>query len=227
MTRETYLAIEGYMLHCMDDSAHDAEHVYRVLYNALEIAKAEPDTDYDVLIAACLLHDIGRADQFSDPSLCHAKVGSEKAFVFLTALGLSNSFCNHVCACIASHRFRREEPPASIEAKILFDADKLDVTGAMGIARTLLYQGTLQAPLYTLRNDGSISDGKDDLQETFFREYHFKLEKLYTQFFTSRGKELALQRRSAAAAFHDALLSEIRNTYENGQAQLHLYLNSP
>jgi len=45
MTEALYQTIEKYMLSTMDDSAHDAEHVYRVLYNALEIAKAEPKVD--------------------------------------------------------------------------------------------------------------------------------------------------------------------------------------
>lgn len=35
--------------------------------------------------------------------------------------------------------YRKSNPPQSIEAKILFDADKLDAAGAMGIARTLIY----------------------------------------------------------------------------------------
>ena len=83
MTRKCYEAIEHYMLTTMDDSAHDAEHVYRVLYNALEIAKTEPGTDMDILICACLLHDIGRPDQVADPRVCHAEVGSEKAYRFL------------------------------------------------------------------------------------------------------------------------------------------------
>ena len=63
MTKDLYNTLEAYMIASMDDSAHDKEHVYRVLYNALEIAKAEPEVDYDILIAACLLHDIGRKDQ--------------------------------------------------------------------------------------------------------------------------------------------------------------------
>ena len=45
------------MLSCTEDSAYDKEHIYRVLYNALEIAKTENNVDYDILIAACLLHD--------------------------------------------------------------------------------------------------------------------------------------------------------------------------
>lgn len=69
------------MLCCMEDTAHDKEHIYRVLYNALEIAKTENNVNYDVLIAACLLHDIGRKEQFENTALCHAIVGSEKATI--------------------------------------------------------------------------------------------------------------------------------------------------
>ena len=45
MTRETYIKIENYMLQCMGDSAHDKEHIYRVLNNALVIAKGESGVD--------------------------------------------------------------------------------------------------------------------------------------------------------------------------------------
>ena len=73
MKREIYETLEQYMLSCMEDSAHDAQHIYRVLYNALLIAKEEKHVDHDVLIAACLLHDIGRKEQFADPALCHGQ----------------------------------------------------------------------------------------------------------------------------------------------------------
>ena len=76
--------IEEYMLECMQDSAHDKEHIYRVLYVALDIAEQERHVDYDLLIAACLLHDIGRQEKFENPSLCHAVAGAEKARTFLT-----------------------------------------------------------------------------------------------------------------------------------------------
>ena len=56
MTKKTYEQLEAYMKSCMQDSAHDMEHIYRVLYTALDIAEYEKDVDYDVLICACLLH---------------------------------------------------------------------------------------------------------------------------------------------------------------------------
>ena len=80
------------MLECMRDAAHDKEHIYRVLYNALNIAQAESNVDYDVLIAACLLHDIGRDEQFKNPKLDHAEVGGDKAYAFLTDNGFSLYF---------------------------------------------------------------------------------------------------------------------------------------
>ena len=135
MNKETYGLLEDYMICCMTDAAHDKEHVYRVLYNALEIAGEEADVDYDILIAACLLHDIGRKEQFENPALCHAAVGSEKAYRFLLAHGFEVPYAEQVKQCIRTHRYRKNDPPQSLEAKILFDADKLDVTGAIGMEK--------------------------------------------------------------------------------------------
>ena len=220
LTVETYQTIENYMLSCMDDSAHDAEHIYRVLYNALEIAKAEPQVDYDVLIAACLLHDIGRPDQVADPNLCHAQVGSEKAYGFLLELGMEKAFADKVRHCILTHRFRKSLQPQTLEAKILFDADKLDVTGAIGIARTLMYRGTLTEPLYRTLPDGTISNGTHDIGHSFFREYKFKLEKLYDRFYTAKGAELAKERREIAKSFYESLYREVNEGYVTGQETL-------
>lgn len=215
-----YKKVENYMLSCMEDSAHDRQHVYRVLHTALLIAGEEPETDLDVLVCACLLHDIGRKEQFENPALCHARVGGEKARRFLVENGWTEAFAQSVQACIAAHRFRENCPPQSLEAKILFDADKLDAAGAMGIARTLLYQGYVSTPLYSLTEDGRISDGEGDRRDSFFREYKFKLEKLYDRFYTKKGKELALSHRQAAVDFYNALLREARESQDAGIAAL-------
>ena len=220
MNNKTYSAIENYMLSCMKDSAHDKEHIYRVLYNALEIAKSESGVDYDILITACLLHDIGRDEQFRDPSVCHAQAGGEIAFKFLTEYGFDADFSEKVRHCIRTHRYRKSEPPQSIEAKILFDADKLDVAGAIGTARTLIYRGTVGEPVYSLLPDGTVSDGENDTEPSFFREYKFKLEKLYDKFYTRKGRELAEGRKNHAVQFYEDLLGEVRESYKNGKALL-------
>ena len=217
MTRETYGILNDYMISQMDDAAHDREHVLRVLYNAMDIASYENDVDIDVLIAACLLHDVGRREQFADPRVCHAAVGAGKAYDFLKSHGFSEEFASHVRDCVRTHRYRRAQPPESVEAKILFDADKLDAVGAMGVARTLNYKGQVGDPLYNMGPDGIPSDGVGDTVNSFFHEYKFKLERLYDGFYTKRGRELALSRKKAAEEFYFALLAECREPYELGR----------
>lgn len=213
MTKQMYLELENYMLSSMEDSAHDCEHIYRVLYNALQIARNEENVNYDILIAACLLHDIGRKEQFADPSLCHAAVGAEKAHLFLTEQGFTPDFAEAVAHCIRTHRFRKAMPPQTVEARILFDADKLDVTGAIGIARTLMYKADMAEPLYHVLPDGRISDGTEDLDPSFFREYKFKLEKMYDRFYTKTGEAMARQRQKIAADFYESLYREVNGGY--------------
>lgn len=211
MNRQTFALIEGYMLECMKDAAHDKEHVYRVLNNAVRIGEAETDVKWDVLITAALLHDISRPEQIADPSVDHAIHGADKAYAFLTASGFAPDFCEHVRQCIRTHRFRKSAPPLSLEAKILFDADKLDVAGAIGIARTLAYNGETGRPIYTRDETGGISDGTGDTADSFFREYKFKLEGICDHFLTEMGRELAMERHQAAFAYYEALLREVRD----------------
>ncbi len=220
MNEQRYRQIEDYMLSCMEDSAHDKEHIYRVLYNALEIAKTEAGVDYDVLISACLLHDIGRKEQFESPRLCHAQVGSEKAYRFLLESGWDAAFAEKVRHCILTHRYRNNNIPETTEAKILFDADKLEVTGAIGIARTLFYKGQVSEPLYRVDEEGRVMDGTKDTEPSFFQEYKYKLEKVYSHFYTRRGAQIADSRRQAAADYYHSLLGEVRSAYENGAREL-------
>lgn len=225
MKKDTYRRLEGYMLECMKDSAHDKEHVYRVLNLALEIASQMEKVDYDVLIAACLLHDIGRQEQFQNPKLCHALIGGQKAFDFLIQEGWEERTASRVRECIETHRFRADRPPCSQEGKILFDADKVDVSGAMGIARTLLYKGSVGEPLYTRGNDGCILDGHGDALPSFFQEYVGKLEKVYDRFYTEPGRELAFGRRHAAVSFYEAMKQEVLMQEDQGKKHLEKLLD--
>lgn len=220
MDKFNYQLIEKYMLECMSDSAHDKEHIYRVLFVALDIASQEELNNYDVLISACLLHDIGRQEQFENPKLCHAIVGAEKAYHFLIKNKFNSDFAKQVASCIKAHRFRTDNPPTSIEEKILFDADKIDVTGTLGIARTILYKGQVNEPLYSVDEDGNVLDGSGDIEASFFQEYKHKLENLYSKFYTKRGTEIAAQRRSAAVSFYESLIKEVASSYQTGKTEL-------
>jgi uncharacterized protein len=213
---EKYSKTESYMLSCMSDTTHDREHVYRVLNYALDIAAHETGVDIEILVTASLLHDIGRAAQFADPAIDHAAAGAEMAGGWLRSEGCSGDFVDAVTHCISAHRYRSDTAPSSAEAKILFDADKVDVCGAVGIARTLTYCGQTSRSLYTYNTDGEVSDGADK-SDSFFGEYRFKLEGLYDKFYTSRGAQLAAKRRGAAADFYNAMLAEVRECCNAGK----------
>lgn len=220
MKAELYHRIENYMLECMKDSAHDKEHIYRVLYMALDIASEEKEVDKELLIIACLLHDIGREEQFKNPQLCHAQIGSEKAYQYLIANGFGQEKASHIRDCILTHRFRSDNPPKSMEAKILFDADKLDVTGTIGIARTLLYKAQVKEPLYSVDSKSDVLDGSQDTEPSFFHEYKFKLENIYDKFYTQRGAQLAEERQSSAVSFYQSMLKEVQACYRLGTSEL-------
>lgn len=226
MTNQVYRQLEDYMLSCMGDSAHDKEHIYRVLYNALEIAGTQQDVDYDVLICACLLHDIGRKEQFENPQLCHAQVGSEKAYRYLLDHGFEEDFAAQVRHCILTHRYRNNNIPETIEAKILFDADKLDAAGAIGIARTLFYKGRVSEPLYHVDAEGKVMDGTADPEPSFFQEYKYKLEKVYSHFYTQKGAEIARSRQQTAVDYYNSLYREVCFSYEKGVRELTQRLES-
>ena len=100
MDRDTYREYNEYMLSQMSDSAHDCQHVYRVLYTALDIAESENDIDMDVLISACLFHDIGRQRQYDNPLLCHAIEGGNMAYDCLLEKGWNGAKANHHCFLI-------------------------------------------------------------------------------------------------------------------------------
>jgi len=210
MTQHEYNKIESHMKIHMTDSAHDINHIYRVLYAALDIARSETGVDLDILTAACLLHDIARGRQFANPSICHAQEGGVMANDFLLSIGWDETRAQLVCDCISSHRFRGDNPPQSIEAKILFDADKIDVCGALGIARTLIYEGHTKEPLYVLDDDGNITTTECDKDiSSFFQEWEYKLKKVYDGMYTQRAKDIAAKRKKTAQGFRDALYEEI------------------
>jgi uncharacterized protein len=214
MTKREYREIEAFMLEKMNDSAHDSHHIYRVLGMAIEIAAHEHEVDYDILIAACLLHDIGRERQNQDINLDHAQIGGEMAYDYLTSIGWSHERAAHVKACIETHRYRKVMQPSSIEAKILFDADKLDVCGALGIARTFLYEGVISEPIYILKPSGEIElEGTDAEKSSFFQEFNYKLRHLYGQFYTSHASVVAEKRRGIAIKFYDSLLNEVQSAH--------------
>lgn len=219
MTKAEYIAIEAFMLERMRDSAHDKHHVYRVLNAALDIAEGERALDMDVLVAAALLHDIGRDEQTADPDVNHATAGGRMAYDFLTGRGWPKDKALRVQECIAAHRYRGNRPPESAEAKILFDADKLEAIGAIGMARALIYCGLVNEALYIMDDAGEIIvDGEKPI--SFVQEYNYKLVKVRDSLYMQKSKQIAAKRQWAALDFYSALMEEIGHNYDHGIKRL-------
>jgi len=119
--------------------AHDLDHVKRVVTACHAIAEHEGGVNSQVLELAAWMHDIARAKEGNKPGLDHAAKGARMARSILRRAGVRPNLFRRVATCIRYHRHRSSgcagghEP--SIEEKILFDADKLDGTGAIGIGR--------------------------------------------------------------------------------------------
>ncbi|MFZ5798796.1 MAG: HD domain-containing protein, partial [Thermodesulfobacteriota bacterium] len=112
---------------------HGPDHTERVYHLALALGRAL-GARLDILATAALLHDIGRRfESESKGAICHARKSGELAETILADLGFSAPDIEAVTHCIRAHRFRGGEAPRTLEAEILFDADKLDSIGAIGI----------------------------------------------------------------------------------------------
>ncbi len=197
----------------MSDAAHDKEHIWRVLGYALRVAGLEKargrQINYDVLITACLFHDIGRPAQFKDPSLDHAAVGADMAEQWLLSHGWGEDFAQAVKKAIRSHRYRTGGRAETIEARILFDADKLEASGMMGLFRTIAYCNFLDEPFYTVDEAGEV-EFTADAEPSVFQEYCYKLSKIKEKFYTQGAKEIAEEYSKGLDEAALAALREVR-----------------
>lgn len=223
MKKKDFEKAEAYMKQNCEKSAHAEDHIYRVLYNALNIAASEKNVDLDVLITACLLHDIGRPAEIANSSIDHAEYGSKTAYNWLIENNYDNAFAQSVAECILCHRYRENNIPKTIEAKILYDADKLDAAGLIGIARTLQFKGTIGEPIYTVKN-GEVQNGTDKENQNFFTEYIHKLSKVYDKMTTAKGKEIALEMKNEAERFYNELYGYLDKLYSGGNSILDEYI---
>ncbi|WP_459479570.1 HD domain-containing protein [Clostridium saccharoperbutylacetonicum] len=200
-------------------SAHNLDHVFRVYNLCLLLAKYEKDVDLEILIPSALLHDIARVEESQDKTgkIDHAVLGSIMAEDILRKLEYEEEKIEKIKHCIVSHRFRTGNEPNSIEAKILFDADKLDVIGASGIARTFMLAGQFGQRLIDndsineYMNSNTVENGrlKDVSKHTPFIEYEVKFKKIPNKLYTEKAKEIGKERLKFMDEYFNRLKSEI------------------
>ena len=192
-----------------DASSHGWDHAERVWNLCRHIGRAE-GADLRILQLAAYLHDIGRPEEkASGGEVCHAVAGAERARTILEENRCDRETVERVVHCIASHRFRRNgEQPATLEARILFDADKLDAIGAVGIGRAFLFAGEVGARLHNPEED-ILNTQAYSSEDTAFREFSVKLKKVKDRMLTATGKKMAEDRHRFMVGYFDRLTLEV------------------
>jgi uncharacterized protein len=206
----------------LSHSHHDMEHVERVFNLCMYLSKYEPKVDLDVLKTAVLLHDIARVREFEDRKGIaeHAALGAVMAEEILTKLDYSEEKIARIKHCIAVHRYRRNRKPETAEAKILFDADKLDALGAVGVARAFMIAGQYgqriysEVPIEEYLTDNVVGGEagirlKDISKHSPNLEFELKFKHIPERLYTGKAKEIAKERLAFMQLFFDRLKAEV------------------
>ena len=191
------------------DSAHDFDHVLRVTQLAVRVAQAE-EADVVVVRLAALLHDAPTA---GSERRDHHMAAAEFAGAFLQTRQLEPERVDNVVHCIQAHRFRDQSvQPATLEARCLYDADKLDSMGAIGIARAFAYAGANNSRLWTEPWPSAppfeVRPRGEDY--TPVHEYVYKLQRLLATLYTPTARTIGAARHAYMAAYFDQLDAEMR-----------------
>lgn len=168
---------------------HDLAHSLRVHRNALDIAAGEPACDIEVVELAALLHD-------ADDHKLFQTVDNANARRFLVGR-LPDERIDRICRDINAVSFskNRGRRPATLEGKIVQDADRLDAIGAIGIARAFAYGGEHGRPL-----------------SATVEHFHEKLLLLADEMNTDAGRRLARRRHAYLLGFLAELDAELADT---------------
>ncbi len=193
------------------DPVHGFDHVERVLALAERLG-AQLGADLEILRAAALLHDATGAAPLSKGRAAHEHASAEFARAVLEQEGWPSQRIEPVLHCIRAHRYRGEEQPNSLEAKVLFDADKLDVIGAFGVARTIGYAVQAGTPIFAEASLQFLDTGELEPGEphSAFHEYLFKLRRVRDRLHTEPARRLAAEREPLMRAFFEQLAAEAR-----------------
>ena len=194
---------------CSMGDGHDFDHTLRVLKCGEKLLMQLPQADALVVKTAIILHDIARPlESQSCGKVCHAQEGAKLIPDILNQFNLDQEFISKVANCVRCHRYRDNAEPTTIEEKIVYDADKLDSMGAIGIGRAFLFAGNNGARLHNTKEE-ALNSKEYSKEDTAYREYLVKLSHLKDRMQTIPGKVLALERHNFMEKFFHELNEEV------------------
>jgi len=170
-----------------EHTGHDWYHIERVWKNAKKIAEHYPEANHLQIELAALLHD--RYDHKIVSNVEEAKLEVRD---LLVQHGLSEDLIKKILYSIDAVGFRNGKnplQPITIEDKIVQDADRLDAIGAIAIARTFVYSGVHQRPIYTGESQ-DVLENAQDLEDTAIGHFYEKLLTLSDTLHTPEAREI-------------------------------------
>ncbi len=191
------------------DPSHRIDHIDRVMHNALTINKHE-HADLAIIVPAVMLHDCVPIDKQSPQRAQASRLSADAAITLLQQWQYPAEFHQDIASAIASHSFSANIDPASLEAKIVQDADRLDSLGAIGIARTFMCAGKFNNIIYSTNDPFADTRSLDDKQFAIDHFYQ-KLLTLKDRFQTITGRQLATQRTALMQTYLNDLAQEIQH----------------
>lgn len=187
---------------------HDWDHTLRVLNHARKLAALEGLRNLRVVELAAVLHDIARADEMAiKGKICHARQGAATAAALLVEAGVEAETIAKVVLCVRRHRYRGDDPPVSLEERIIYDADKLDSIGAIGIGRAFHFAGRIGSRVHN-REDEALAGASYGVEDTAYREYLVKLRDIPGRLLTESGRRLAAEAAEFMERFFERLNQE-------------------
>ena len=194
------------------DAVHGFEHIERVYRLCEKIGPLE-GADMEILLTAALLHDASDSHPGKGNRKDHHLCSADFAEAILHEEDWEPGRIHAVQHCIRTHRFRKDESPQTIEAKVLFDADKLDVIGAIGVTRALAYAFQVKQPAFADPSKEFMLSGNKEEGEphSAYHEYVFKLNKISEVLLTETAKKIAEHRQIYLNGFFKELADEMKN----------------
>jgi uncharacterized protein len=198
-----------------EDAAHDYDHLVRVMALADRIQASEGG-DLPTIWAAVALHDIGQERERRHGG-DHALIGAELAAELLRDTPFPQHSIPAVQQAIREHRMTGGAIPQTLEGRILYDADKIDCLGAIGIGRLYCITGRYNQKVYS-PVPADIVEPIDPLIIRSLRrrpdyspsiEFQLLFMDLPERMTTPTGRELAQERYAFMEEFFTRLQKEV------------------
>jgi uncharacterized protein len=198
-----------------EDAAHDYDHLERVIALADKIQASEGG-DLPTIWAAVALHDLGqeRERRYGGD---HALIGAGLAEELLRGTSFPQQYIPAVQQAIREHRITGGMIPQTLEGRILYDADKLDCLGAIGIGRLYCITGRYNQKVYAPIPEDIVEPVDPQTIRNLRRrpnyspsiEFQLLFGNLPERMTTNTGRELAHERFTYMQEFFTRLRQEV------------------